>query len=201
MALTLDSIDLQRRIHHLVWTGFHPDARIVGVIIDKLADPASLNGEDRQWIETESARVCADKHAAERSWPAQTEYDQIDLAFVQLRKDKFIALHPDPDSHLSGQQHMQSVWRAAGGFDSGIRGACFYQIADVEQALDSRRLTLAFSGGMIPESNRREDNSRLAARRILEALRSAKLLPVWNGNLSARIELPMDQWRKRAPLA
>jgi len=96
---------------------------------------------------------------------------------------------------------MQSVWRIAGGFNSGIRGACFYQIADVEQALDSRPLTLAFSGGMIPESNRREDNSRLAARRILDALRSAKLLPVWNGDLSARIELPMEQWRKRTPLA
>ncbi len=201
MALTLDSHDIQQRIHHLVWTGFYPDARVAGVIIDRLDASASLNDEDRQWIETETTRTCADKHAAENNWPAQTEYDQIDLAFVQLRKDKFIALHPDPDSSLTGQQHMQAVWRKAGGFDSGIRGACFYEIADVEQALASRHLTLAFSGGMIPESNKREANGRLAARRILEALRSAKLLPIWSGDLSARIELPMDQWRKRAPLA
>lgn len=199
MALTLDSRDLQQRIHHLVWAGFHPDARVAGVIIAKLDASASTTDEDRQWIETETARICADKHAAECGWPAQTEYDQIDQAFVQLRKDKFIALHPAPDNQLTGQQHMQAVWRTAGGFDSGIRGACFYQIADVEHALDSRRLTLAFSGGMIPESNKREANSRLAARRILEALRSVKLLPIWSGDLSARIELPVDQWRKRSP--
>jgi len=201
MALTLDSLDIQQRIHHVVWTGFYPDAYVAGVITDRLDASAALTAEDRQWIETETARVCSDKQAAEHGWPTQTEYDLIDQAFVQLRKDKFIALHPDPDSHLSGQQHMQAVWRTAGGFDSGIRGACFYQIADVEHALDSRRLTLAFSGGMIPESNKREANSRLAARRILEALRSAKLLPTWSGDLNARIELPVDQWRKRAPSA
>jgi len=201
MALTLDSADIQQRIHHLVWTGFYPDARVAGVIIGRMDTSASLDDEDRQWIETETARMCADKHAAELGWPTQTEYDLIDQAFVQLRKDKFIALHPDPDNSLTGQQHMQALWRMAGGFDSGIRGACFYQIADVEHALDSRRLTLAFSGGMIPESNKREANSRLAARRILEALRLAKLLPTWSGDLNARIELPMDQWRKRTPPA
>jgi hypothetical protein len=201
MALTLDPVDTRQRIHQLVWNGFHPDASVAGMITDSYLPTAELNDEDRSWVELETQSVCADKHAAEDGWPAQTEYDLLESAFVQLRKDKFIAVHNAGTSLGASQQDVQSLWRAAGGFNSGIRGCCFYLVEDVTQAIATGRLTIAFSGAMIPESNKREANSRLAARRVLEALRAVKLLPEWSGELSARIQLPLGQWRKRAPLA
>lgn len=201
MALTLDPVDTRHRIHQLVWGGFHPDASLAGMITDSYLVASELNDEDRSWVDVETQGACADKHAAEDGWPEQTEYERLDIAFVQLRKEKFIALHNAGKSPAASQEDVQSVWRAAGGFNSGVRGGCFYLAEDVDVAVDTGRLTIAFSGGMIPESNRREDNSRLAARRVLEALRAAKFLPEWSGNLNERIQLPLGQWRKRAPLA
>lgn len=194
----MNQLAIRQRIHRLVWNGFHPDASIAGLIADASSAEA-LTDSDRDWIQIEVATACADKRAAESCWPAQTEYDRIEAAFVQLRKDRFIALHPGVDASTTGQQNVQFAWRAAGSFNSGIRGCCFYHEEDVDQAVTTGQLTLAFSGGMIPESNKREANTRLVARRILEALRAVKFLPEWSGDLNARIELPLGQWRKRAP--
>nr|WP_207953443.1 hypothetical protein [Paenibacillus agricola] len=96
---------------------------------------------------------------------------------------------------------MQELWREAGSFDSSIRGCCFYHSQDVDTVVHTGRLLLAFSGGMIPEAEQREANTRNVALRILELLRASGFVAEWDGDIHSRIEVELGQWRKRSPFA
>ena len=201
MALTLDPEDTRGRIHDLVWSGFHADADIGWMITDEYLDPDELTPEDRAWIKAETTRACAAKRAAEAQWPAQTEYDRLEAVFAQLRSEKIIALHRAGNTLSDGHDDVREQWRAAGRLESGIRGCCFYHAQDLDGAVRSGRLYLAFSGGMIPEIAQREANTVVVGRRIVELLRDAGFGAQWSGNINERIEADLGQWRKRGPAA
>jgi hypothetical protein len=199
MALSIDTHDTHDRIHDLVWGGFHAAAEIEEVITDEYLDPDTLNDEDRDWINTEVLGQYRAKRDAEATWPAQTEYDRIDGVFEKLRSEKYIALHNAGNTLSDGHDDVQELWRAAGRFESGIRGCCFYHSQDLDRAVHSGKLNLAFSGAMIPETEQREDNSRAVARHIVGLLRAAGFTAEWNGDLHTRIEVDVGVWRKRGP--
>ena len=199
MALTLDPEDTRARIHGLAWCGFYQDGDIEWMITDEYLDPDELTADDRAWVKAEAARACAAKRAAEASWPAQTEYDRLEAVFAQLRSEKIIALHRAGNSLADGHDDVREQWRAAGRLASGIRGCCFYHAQDLDTAVRTGRLYLAFSGGMIPEIDQREANTVAVGRRILELLRAAGFGAPWSGNLTERIEADLGQWRKRSP--
>jgi hypothetical protein len=201
MALTLDPEDTRQRIHDLVWCGFYPDADIVWMITDEYLDPDELGAEDRAWVRAEAARACTDKRAAEASWPEQVEFDRLEAVFVQLRSEKIIALHRAGNTLADGHDDVREQWRAAGRAESGIRGCCFYHSQDLEGAVRSGRMHLAFSGGMIIEVDQRETNTIAVARRIVELLRGAGFGAEWSGSINERIALDLGQWRKRGPAA
>lgn len=201
MALTLDPEDTRGRIHDLVWSGFYPDADVEWMITDEYLDPDEITAEDRAWVKAEAERACAAKHAAERDWPARTEYDRLDAVFVQLRDEKIIALHRAGNSLADGHDDVREQWRAAGRLASGIRGCCFYHSQDLDTAVRTGRLYLAFSGGMIPEIAQREANTVVVGNRIVELLRAAGFDAKWSGNINERIEADLGQWRKRGPSA
>jgi hypothetical protein len=201
MALTLDPEATRGRIHHLVWCGFHPDADVEWMITDEYLDPDALTAEDRAWVKAEAARACAAKRAAEAEWPAQTEYDRLEAVFVQLRSEKIIALHRAGNTLSDGHDDVRERWRAAGRLASGIRGCCFYHAQDLDTAVRTGRLHLAFSGGMIPEIAQREANTVVVGRRIVALLRAAGFGAQWSGDINERIDADLGQWRKRAPAA
>ncbi len=201
MALTLDPEDTRGRIHDLVWCGFYPDADVEWMITDEYLDPDELTSEDRAWVKAEAARACAAKHTAEAEWPAQTEYDRLDAVFVQLRSEKIIALHRAGNTLADGHDDVREQWRAAGRLASGIRGCCFYHSQNLDAAVRTGRLHLAFSGGMIPEIEQREANTVVVGNRIVELLRAAGFDAHWSGNINERIEADLGQWRKRGPSA
>ena len=201
MALTLDPEDTRGRIHDLVWSGFHPDADVEWMITDEYLDPDELTYEDRAWVKAEAARACAAKRAAEAEWPEQTEYDRLEAVFAQLRSEKIIALHRAGNTLADGHDDVREQWRAAGRMESGIRGCCFYHAQDLERAVRTGRLHLAFSGGMIPEIEQREANTMAVGRRIVELLRAAGFGVLWSGSIEERIEADLGQWRKRGPSA
>ncbi|BEP45271.1 hypothetical protein GmRootV15_58600 [Variovorax sp. V15] len=201
MALTLDPEDTRGRIHDLVWSGFHPDADVEWMITDEYLDPDEITYEDRAWVKAEAASACAAKRAAEAGWPEQTEYDRLEAVFEQLRSEKIIALHRAGNTLADGHDDVREQWRAAGRMESGIRGCCFYHAQDLERAVRTGRLHLAFSGGMIPEIEQREANTMAVGRRIVELLRAAGFGVQWSGSIEERIEADLGQWRKRGPSA
>ncbi|MCR8958182.1 hypothetical protein M0765_010725 [Variovorax sp. S2] len=199
MALTLDPEDTRARIHELVWCGFYPDADVEWLITDEYLDPDELTGEDRAWVKAEAARICAAKRADEARWPEQTEYDRLEAVFAQLRSEKIIALHRAGNTLSDGHDDVREQWRAAGRLESGTRGCCFYHSQDLDSAVRTGRMHLAFSGGMIPEIEQREANTVAIGHRIVELLRAAGFEARWNGDVSQRIEADLGQWRKRGP--
>lgn len=199
MALTLDPEDTRARIHDLVWCGFHPDADVAWMITDEYLDPDELTAEDRAWVKAEAARACAEKREAEAGWPERTEYDRLEAVFAQLRSEHIIALHRAGNTLADGHDDVREAWRAAGRAASGIRGCCFYHAQDLDNAVRSGRLYLAFSGGMIPEVERREANTVAVGQRIVELLQAAGFGANWSGNINERIEADLGQWRKRGP--
>ena len=201
MALTLDPEDTRGRIHDLVWCGFCPDADVEWMITDEYLDPDELTSEDRAWVKAEAARICTAKRTAEAGWPAQTEYDRLEAVFAQLRSEKIIALHRAGNTLSDGHDDVREQWRAAGRLASGIRGCCFYHSQDLDTAVRTGRLHLAFSGGMIPEIEQREANTAVVGHRIVELLRAAGFEARWSGNIDERIEADLGQWRKRSPSA
>jgi hypothetical protein len=201
MALTLDPEDTRGRIHDLVWSGFHPDADVEWMITDEYLDPDELTADDRAWVKAEAARACADKRAAEAGWPAQTEYDRLEAVFAQLRGEKIIALHRAGNTLADGHDDVREQWRAAGRLASGVRGCCFYHSQDLDAAVRSGRLHLAFSGGMIPEIAQREANTVAVGQRIVALLHAAGFGAQWSGRIDERIEADLGQWRKRSPRA
>jgi len=199
MALTLDPEDTRGRIHDLVWCGFYSDADVEWMITDEYLDPDELTSEDRAWVRAEAARICAAKRTAEAGWPAQTEYDRLEAVFARLRGEKIIALHHAGNTLSDGHDDVREQWRAAGRLASGIRGCCFYHSQDLDAAVRTGRLHLAFSGGMIPEIEQREANTVVVGHRIVELLRAAGFEARWSGNINERIEADLGQWRKRSP--
>jgi len=133
--------------------------------------------------------------------PEQTEYDRLEAVFAQLRSEKIIALHRAGNTLADGHDDVREQWRAAGRMESGIRGCCFYHAQDLDRAVRTGRLHLAFSGGMIPEIEQREANTVVVGRRIVELLRAAGFGVQWSGNIDERIEADLGQWRKRGPSA
>lgn len=197
MALTLDPEDTRARIHDLVWCGFHPDADVEWMVTDEYLDPDELTAEDRAWVKAEVARACAEKCAAEAEWPAQTEHDRLEAVFAQLRSENIIALHCAGNTLADGHDDVREQWRAAGRAASGIRGCCFYHAQDLDMAVRTGRMFLAFSGGMIPEAGQREANTVAVAERIVALLREQGFKAHWSGNVNERIEADLGQWRKR----
>jgi hypothetical protein len=201
MALTLDTEGTRQRIHDLAWCGFHVDGDIEWMITDEYLDPDELTAEDRAWVKAEAARACAAKRVDEAAWPAQTEYDRLESVFAQLRSEKIIALHRAGNTLSDGHDDVREQWRAAGRLASGVRGYCFYRSQDLDTAVRTGRLHLAFSGGMIPEIDQREANTVAVGNRIVELLRAAGFGAQWSGNIDERIEAELGQWRKRSPSA
>jgi hypothetical protein len=199
VALSIDTRDTHDRIHDLVWGGFHTKVQVEEVITEEYLDPDTLSDEDRAWISTEVPRQWAAKRDAEAGWPAQTEFDRLDAVFEKLRGEKYIALHNAGNTLSDGHDDVQEIWRAAGRFESGIRGCCFYHSQDLDRAVHSGKLNLAFSGGMIPEADQREENTRAVAHHVVGFLRAAGFTAEWNGDLHTRIEVDLGVWRKRAP--
>jgi hypothetical protein len=199
MALTLDTKDTSSRIRELVWGGFWPDDEIGWRITDEYLDPDDLSEEDIAWVNDEVARVCAEKRAAEASWPAQTEFDRLESVFAQLRAEKILALHQAGNSNSDGFSDLREAYHAAGGRESGIWGGCFYHSQDVDRAVRAGDLYLAYTGAMIPQPELRAENTLKVAGRIVELLRAAEFDAQWDGNPDTRISLEMGQWRKRSP--
>lgn len=94
---------------------------------------------------------------------------------------------------------FRAQWIAAGKFSSGIEGCCFYHAQDLEGAMQSGTLQLAFSGGMYPEQGDRKANTTRVGNRIVKLLRAQGLDAQWSGNHAHRITVKLGQWRKRSP--
>jgi hypothetical protein len=199
MALTLDPDDTGRRIHQLAWGGFVCLEDIAGIIEDEYLDSSTLTEADRTWIRSNAGQVAASKRAAETSWPAPTSYERLEQVFAGLRETGFIALHRAGNTRSEGLEEVRRTFFDAGGIGAGLSAFCFYHAQDVDDAVTSGRLHLAFGAIGKTSDGQREEKNAAVGRQLVQALGAAAFASTWNGDAAQRILLQVDPWLKRSP--
>ena len=169
-----------------IWSGFYGPEAVDAMIDDFLVeDEATDLAALRAAASTEFAR----KAEAEKTWPLTTDCDRLDAAFDALEGQAILALHDAgvtmSDGHSDAAEALSR--RPKGRFF----GYCFYHGQDVERALESGGLMIAF------------DHVDAAAERVRvgqiveAALKAAGLVTVWDGDADRRIAIPAFEWKRR----
>jgi len=172
-------------------SGFWEPARVPSILCKETHPP----GEIEPWVALAAVATAVEVLREEqRSWPAETDCDRLERAFAWLREHGIIALQNAGYTQSDGYEDVREAHACA---PDGIIGYCFFHGQDLESAIESGGLTLAFG----PIDPREEQGQGLEiARRIVSALEANGLQTQWNGSFERRIEVTPFEWRKRGPL-
>ncbi|ALM53329.1 DUF6891 domain-containing protein [Halomonas huangheensis] len=185
---------IAREIHLLVWGGFETPASIIEIITEQSLTRDQLTASDRRWITTEIQRRLADKRIHQQHWPRNTDWDRLDCAFHDLENDGIIALHCAGTTQSDGLSDTMEVFDARQQRGEAARGYVFYHGQDINTALESGRIHLAF--GAFDNS---EETAADVARQIVSTINRQGLHVSWEGSLDQRILIQPIEWRKRSP--
>ena len=175
-----------RAIHDWVWSGFYAEAEVEeksGYLVrEEDCDEATVKAA----IKTEFSRKCRE----ELLWPAETDCDRLDRAFVALATQRIIAVQ---NAGYTLDEGFADVAEALASADrSRFFGYCLYHGQDVERAVNGQGLMLAF--GVVSE-----DDSRKAevGNKVRDVLQSFGFEVRWDGDAERRIEIPHIDWKRR----
>ena len=186
---------ISETVRSWVWSGFYD----MDDIAEMLHDIVEEDGDEERGLacaETEFLR----KRAAEASWESQTDCDRLDAAFEALFERGVLALQNAGDTMSDG---LDDVSEELGRQDVGaFWGYCFYHGQDVERAIASGELWIAF-GDSSPDDLRKGE----AGAAVLAALRASGLEAQWDGDPEQRHpggaaveEAPRRQRRRVTPI-
>lgn len=179
-------------IRNLVWSGFQTRAEVEEIIGEEFLDPSELSDADRQWIGQETAGLFEEKRDEEKSWPKETDVDHLEAAFEQLRKADIIALHYAGNTQSDGRSDAGEEYHTRKDAGRSSRGWVFYHSQDVDGALASGELYLAFGAFENPDQM-----APVIAREAMAVLAQHGLKASWDGDIGQRIRIAPFTWRKR----
>ncbi|MBP1851633.1 DUF6891 domain-containing protein [Rhizobium halophytocola] len=181
-------------IRMLVWSGFETPNSVAETIEDEYLDPDDLTPGGRDWLSGEIERQFKAKRAEEAGWPRSTDWDLLEAAFSDLNASGIVALHYAGTTQSDGLSDAAEIYDdlKAQGLDPS--GFAFYHAQDVDTAIETHELFIAF--GTFAEA---QSDAPAIASRIIAALGKHGLHATWSGDPRTRIVIrPMD-WRKRSP--
>mgnify|MGYP005990482525 CR=1 FL=1 len=193
-AEKIDRADTAERIEILARGGFETEASTLETILDEYLSPDEVDADDRRWIEAEVARAYARKRADEATWPLETDFDRLAVAFDALDAGGIIALHRAGYTRSDGISDAAEVCHQRRERGRASRGFVFYHGQDVEAVLVDRGLYLAF--GAFDE---RDETMAAIAAEIVAAVEAQGLRTEWDGDVGRRILVHPIRWLKRSP--
>lgn len=137
-------------------------------------------------------KVWEQKLLEEKNWPQVTDFDRLDRVFEKLLTMKVVALH-NAGYTLSDGLGEVSVY-AEEHPEGHFRAYCFYHGQDVEGALQSGSLFLAFGDLSSDDQTQKIE----VAETVIKELKSEGFEPIWIGDPGQRIELPL-KYQRRSP--
>jgi uncharacterized protein DUF6891 len=167
-----------------VWSGFYSMADIR----EMLPDIVEEERDEERGLALAAAEY-REKEEDEAVWPQQTDCDRLDVAFEDLWAQGVVALHNAGYTMSDGLDDVAEAAAEQG--DANHWGYCFYHGQDVERAVASGDLMLAF-GDLNPDDRRKAEAGRV----VLAALRSKGLAASWDGDAEKRIQVSL-QWKRR----
>ena len=174
-------------IRNWVWSGFYDATEVQEMIDDILEEDA-----DEAMLRAAVAPEFEKKRAAEASWPAETDCDQLDETFAALDAQGVIALHNAGYTMSDGISDVAEVLHERG--RSGVRGYCFYHGQDVERAVAGGGLWIAFGDVDDVPLQKTEIGKIVRAELEKQGFRVE-----WDGDPETRLYLPDLNWRRRSP--
>lgn len=130
----------------------------------------------------------------ETRWPAVTDCDRLDRAFVALENRGVVCRQDFTCCGTCGVAEIGDEIEKARKDGSLVRGYAFYHTQDTESAVEGHGVYLNYGA---------TTEGELAAVRIgheiCDALRAEGLTPDWDGSIKVRIKVPMDWKRRRKP--
>ncbi|MDV2985838.1 UNVERIFIED_CONTAM: hypothetical protein Q9R58_16120 [Methylobacteriaceae bacterium AG10] len=193
-AETIDRVDTAERIAILARGGFETEASTLETILDEYLTPDAIDPDDRRWVEAEVARAFARKREEEETWPLETDFDRLAIAFDALDAGGIIALHCAGYTRSDGISDAAEVYHQRRERGRASRGFVFYHGQDVESVLADQGLYLAF--GAFDE---RDETMAAIAAEIVAAVEAQGLRTRWEGDVGKRILVHPIRWLKRSP--
>jgi hypothetical protein len=168
---------------------------------DHIAESAVevLSGEhDAEALRPHALRLTREAIEAHRreqaTWPAVTDCDRLDAAFVELERSGIVARQNFTCCQTCGHYEIGDEITAAREAGREVRGYTFYHMQDTESAVEGGGLCLAY-GALEPG-----DGALVAVgREIVKVLCRHDLKPEWDGSGAKRIFVSLDWKRRRAP--
>lgn len=190
----IDRADTAERIEILARGGFETEASTLETILDEYLNPDEVDADDRRWIEAEVARAYARKRADEATWPLETDFDRLAVAFDALDAGGIIALHRAGYTRSDGISDAAEVCHQRRERGRSSRGFVFYHGQDVEAVVADRGLYLAFGA-----FDDRDATMAAIAAEIVAAVEAQGLRTQWEGDVGKRILVHPIVWLKRSP--
>lgn len=182
--------DLRDTIRRDVFAGFHDEDVILRNAIDVFGeeiDANMLRSEAQRYL-----REALSQHREEaRLWPADTDCDRLDAAFIALEAEGVFCRHNYSCCGSCGAGEIYDEMAAAQAEGRHVRGYAFYDMQDTEKAVDDGHLYLnygTFEGG------KRE--ALAIGNEIANAIAAQGLRVNWNGRWDRRIAVSLH-WRRR----
>jgi hypothetical protein len=134
------------------------------------------------------------RDAEEASWPRETDCDRIDRAFANISAQGIVALQNAGYTMSDGHEEVGNV--LAPHPRGTFRGYCFYHGQDLERAVETGQLFLAYA------DLRDTPEGKLAVGKIVhEAFRQEGFTCEWNEDVNKRILVTGIDWKRRRPRA
>lgn len=181
---TLKEVDIAVR------NGFLSRDTIVGQLCDRVfGDEVVEEPQAREVVDRALARLGVEM----KTWPAMTDCDRLDEVFTDLRATGIICIDHAGYTKSDGYEIFEDCLEASVDQDRVI-GYCYYTQQDLEGAIRSRGLMLAF-GPRDPrdETIRGPEIGRVIAKR----LEAAGFEVAWDGTFETRINIPKFEWKRR----
>ncbi|WHQ70876.1 DUF6891 domain-containing protein [Methylorubrum extorquens] len=178
----IDRADTAERIEILARGGFETEASTLESILDEYLNPDEIDPEDRRWVEAEVVRAFARKRADEATWPLETDFDRLAIAFDTLDASGIIALHDAGYTRSDGISDAAEIYHQRRERGRASRGFVFYHGQDVEAVVCDHGLYLAFGA-----FDDRDATMAAIAAEIVAAVEAQGLRTHWEGDVGTRI--------------
>ncbi|KZX15344.1 hypothetical protein MBCUT_15580 [Methanobrevibacter cuticularis] len=181
--------EINEEIAILINSGFYSEAEILEIIEEQFIDEdISLNV-----ITDIISKKFNEKLDIEKTWKEITDFDKLKLCFDELSQNKIIAIHNAGYDIDEGIQDAFEIYHHIKTQKLDPVGFCFYHFQDIERAIESKSLSLAFGDFEgSPKKSEEIGNS------ITDISRKHGFIVNWNHDINTRIEINPFYWEKRS---
>jgi len=182
--------DTLEEISTMVRSGFYTKNDLMPIFCEEMYAPGELIPEEISVaLDSEFAKLAADQH----SWPAVTDCDRLNEAFLAINRRRVIALQNAGYTQSDGyDDFLQALDESPDKIS--ILGYCYYHGQDLERAVRGGGLYLSFG----PTDPKTEATKGAEVGRIIQEEMARVGLPVkWDGGFSTRIHIPRLTWQRR----